>query len=68
MRCPSSTPEESHKAWLKEKEATGWKYGKLKDVTAKEHPCMVAYSDLPASQQLKDKLLIQVAKTLVPYI
>lgn len=50
------TPEESHESWLAEKKAQGWKYGPMKNVDAKEHPCFLPYSELPEAQQVKDKL------------
>ena len=50
------TPEESHESWLAQKEAEGWKYGPVKDVDKKEHPCFVPYSELPAEQKAKDYL------------
>jgi hypothetical protein len=61
---PNSGPEDSHKSWLKEKEEAGWKYGPVKDVEKKEHPCFVPYSELPASQQLKDALFIAVVDAM----
>lgn len=53
-------PEASHLSWLKEKVRDGWKYGPVKDVVSKEHPCMVPYAELPAQQQLKDYLFCAV--------
>lgn len=44
----------SHDAWMQEKLDTGWTYGPLKDPAKKEHPCIVPYADLPASQKAKD--------------
>ena len=49
-----NTPSDSHKSWLKEKLDNGWKYGKVKDPEKKEHPCCVAFEDLPKEQQAKD--------------
>jgi hypothetical protein len=51
-------PKESHESWLREKEATGWKYGPVKDAELKEHPCMVPYADLPPRQKAKDALFV----------
>ena len=53
-----NTPEQSHVSWLEFKGNCGWKYGPAKDVTAKLHPCMVPYGDLPEEQRLKDDLFI----------
>lgn len=47
-------PAASHQSWYDEKKADGWVYGPVKDVEKKEHPCMVAYSQLPKEQQAKD--------------
>jgi hypothetical protein len=51
-------PVESHGSWMAEKLANGWKYGPVKDPDKKEHPCMVAYEDLPPEQRKKDHLFI----------
>jgi hypothetical protein len=61
---PESKPEDSHNSWLKEKEETGWKYGPIKDVEKKEHPCFVPYSELPEFQQNKDHLFIAIVDAL----
>jgi len=53
---PSITSEESHQKWLDYKRAEGWKYGPVKDVEKKEHPCFLPYSQLPINQRLKDHL------------
>lgn len=50
------TPEESHLGWLEEKRKDGWRYGPVKDPSAKEHPCFVPYHKLPPEQQAKDAL------------
>lgn len=57
-------PRESHESWLKEKAATGWKYGPVKDPEKKEHPCFVAYDELPAEQRLKDTIFTTVVRTV----
>ena len=56
LQAADSTPEDSHENWYKHKLADGWKYGPVKDVEKKEHPCMVPYDDLPADQKFKDRL------------
>lgn len=53
---PDTTPEQSHEGWFAQKVADGWVYGPTKDPNAKTHPCMVPYSELPASQRAKDSL------------
>lgn len=59
-----ASPSASHDEWLKEKEATGWKYGPVKDPEKKEHPCFVPYNQLPKEQQAKDSLFIHVVNAL----
>lgn len=59
---PDTTPEDSHESWLAHKRAEGWKFGPVKDATAKEHPCMVPYEQLPRSQRIKDDLFIAAVK------
>lgn len=44
--------------------ADGWEYGPVKDPEAKEHPCLVPFSDLPREQQAKDFLFRAVVRAL----
>lgn len=60
-----SSPEGSHQSWLAEKEATGWKYGPVKDTEKKEHPCMVPYAELPLEQQAKDHLFLSTVTEMI---
>ena len=57
-----TTPGDSHRSWLAEKESTGWIWGAVKDPAKKEHPCMVAFGDLPFDQQVKDFLFLATVK------
>jgi hypothetical protein len=66
LAYPSSTPEESHQAWLDLKRKEGWRFGEAKDPTKKQHPCMVLYADLPEEQQRKDALFLAVVRALAP--
>lgn len=63
-------PKDSHDSWLKQKEAEGWKYGPVKDVEKKEHPCFLPYGELPVAQRLKDRLFVNtvgsMAGALIP--
>lgn len=61
---PDAGPSHSHDEWLKEKTATGWKYGPVKDQEKKEHPCFVAYHMLPVEQKAKDYLFRAVVHAL----
>jgi hypothetical protein len=61
---PYAKPSHSHEEWLKEKKATGWKYGTVKNPELKEHPCFVPYDELPEEQKKKDALFIAVVHAL----
>lgn len=54
------TPEQSHESWLKEKEIDGWRYGPVKDLKFKTHPCFVSYNELPEDQKVKDLLFSSI--------
>ena len=57
---PGANPSQSHEEWLKEKKADNWKYGPVKDVEKKEHPCFVPYVELPLEQRVKDTLFTSI--------
>jgi len=63
-RIPGLRPGDSHQGWMREKAQTGWRYGPIKDLEKKEHPCMVPFEDLPKEQQLKDVLFLAVVRVL----
>lgn len=60
-----TSPGDSHVSWLTHKLKEGWKYGEVKDETAKTHPCMVPFDALPFPQQVKDHLFLNTVKTLL---
>lgn len=60
---PHLTPQGSHKGWTEHKLADGWVYGPTKDAEAKTHPCLVPYSELPATQQVKDAIFLAVVRS-----
>lgn len=64
LNDPSVTPEQSHDAWMEQKFADGWTYGKVKDATAKTHPDLVAYDELPTEQKAKDFIFGAVVRAL----
>ena len=64
LKNPNATPEDSHNSWLKEKTKEGWKYGPIKDVDLREHPCFLPYDQLPKDQQTKDHLFQAVVRAL----
>lgn len=59
------TAEQSHEAWVATKRAAGWTFGSKKNADKKEHPCLVAYKDLPFEQQVKDELWVTTVKALM---
>ena len=61
---PDAGPSASHESWLKEKAATGWKWGPAKDIEKKEHPCIIAFNMLPKEQQAKDYIFSSIVHTL----
>lgn len=61
---PDAKPSDSHESWLAQKQDEGWKYGPVKDVEKKEHPCFVNYEELPMEQKAKDYLFKQVVESL----
>lgn len=61
---PNATPEQQHEAWSRDKIADGWKHGATKDATAKTHPALVAYNELPEGTRRKDALFRAVVAAL----
>lgn len=64
LNNPDAGPDHSHNEWLKEKKATGWKWGPVKDPEKKEHPCYIEYDRLPQEQKVKDYLFRGVIHAL----
>ncbi len=58
----------SHESWLREKAATGWKYGRVKGQKKKTHPCSVGYDELPLDQRVKDALFQSVVRAMAPLL
>ncbi len=61
-------PQGSHESWLAQKEKDGWKYGAVKDVEKKEHPCFVPFHELPKEQQAKDYLFRETVLSLETWL
>lgn len=64
MNNPEAGPDASHIRWMEEKKKDGWVYGEVKDAEAKTHPSLVDYSEIPASEQAKDYLVMQTVNSL----
>lgn len=63
---PTAADSAMHDNWCEDKFAAGWRYGEVKDASAKTHPCLVAFEDLPAHQQAKDRLFRSIVRALNP--
>ena len=61
----NTSPSDSHESWMKEKTEQGWKYGPIKDVEKKEHPCYVPYNELPTEQRVKDYIFHAIVRAMV---
>lgn len=61
---PDAGHDAQHNAWLQEKVNDGWVYGKEKDATKKQHPCMVPFDELPVFQKKKDSLFCAIVDAL----
>jgi hypothetical protein len=57
-------PSAYHVNWLSDKTKNGWSYGPVNDAVKKQHPCFVAYGDLPFEQRLKDYIFIGIVEAI----
>lgn len=62
---PDQTPASNHWNWMQKKISDGWKYGKKKDPDKKEHPCLVAYEQLPKEEKVKDELFLSIVRSFL---
>ena len=53
-----------HESWRKRKMEEGWVHGAEKDDLVKTHPAILPYEELPAHQQIKDRLFRAVVTAL----
>lgn len=68
LENPDATLSDTHNSWVEEKRKEGWKYGKIKNIERKEHPCFAEYTDLPDDQKAKDAIFKAIVLSLRPYI
>lgn len=54
------TPAESHNLWTLARIRDGWTYAPVKNEYLKVHPNLVAYSELPAKERIKDFLFTAI--------
>ncbi len=65
---PAASASHSHEEWLREKAATGWRYGPVKNPASQEHPCIVPFEELPEDQQAKDYLFQAIVRGLSRFV
>ncbi len=65
---PAASASHTHEEWLREKAATGWNYGPVKNPASKEHPCIVPFEELPEDQQAKDYLFQAIVRGLGRFV
>jgi RyR domain len=61
---PEAPDSAQHDAWMAGKIKDGWRYGEVKDATAKTHPCIVPFESLPSHQQAKDRMFKAIVRAL----
>ena len=64
LESPNAGDSAQHENWSRDKIAAGWVYGPVKDATAKTHPCLVPFAQLPPEQQAKDRLFRAIVLAL----
>jgi hypothetical protein len=62
---PTATPGASHDNWMALKGREGWNWGPEKDEAKKLHPCMMPFDQLPAEQQIKDRLFSAIVHAII---
>jgi hypothetical protein len=62
VQNPVMTPEQNHENWMQLRLSQGWTHGPVKDETAKTHPDLVPFSEMPKIEQLKDTMDLEARK------
>ena len=44
-----------HEIWAQERINQGWTYGEKRNDVLKQHPCLIAYEDLPEEENVYDR-------------
>jgi len=55
MELTEMLAKNAHDIWSALRLSEGWKYGETRNDSLKEHPCLVAYEDLPESEKEFDR-------------
>lgn len=48
--------ENAHDLWALQRLSEGWSYGPARDDRLRQHPCLVAYSELPENEKEYDRI------------
>jgi hypothetical protein len=62
---PLADGKRSHDEWMEVKLRAGWRYGAIKNVETKEHPCLLPYHALPDNEKVKDDIFRNVVRAYV---
>lgn len=49
-----------HNEWMRQKIASGWKYGPVKDAEQKTNPLLIPFNNLTVQEKIKDSLMSEV--------
>lgn len=44
-----------HEVWARTRMEQGWTYGKVRNDTLKQHPCLISYEELPEEEKVYDR-------------
>jgi hypothetical protein len=64
IEVPDAPESAQHDQWVEQKKRDGWRYGAVKDATAKTHPMLVAFDALPDVERRKDGLIHAITRAL----
>lgn len=64
LATPFATNDKLHNEWMQHKLNEGWKFGVVKDVEKKEHPCLVPWEDLEEKDKVKDILFRKIVNAV----
>ncbi len=58
----------THENWAQQRLDEGWRYGPKRDDTRKEHPCLVAYDELPENEKEYDRQsVLETIKSILAF-
>ncbi|HNX29374.1 MAG TPA: RyR domain-containing protein [Syntrophomonadaceae bacterium] len=58
--------ENAHDIWALQRMSDGWVYGRKRNDEKKEHPCLIAYEQLPEAEKEYDrKIAMETIKVII---